>query len=244
MTCEQLRDDYALYALGVADEPEQVELRHHLDRNCPACAEGVRTARGMLSLVGASAPAVAPSSKLRRRILASVGVERRPWAWTPFWIVAAGLSLFVAFYFYGRDRDNTLVFARLQEQARRQSIELAQLNDALALLHQPETRQVIFGEGAPTPARGRVFVHPKLGVLLLAANLPPAPSGKIYEMWLIPKGGQPVPAGLFQSDAEGAAMHLQGAPVDIASTGAVAVTLEPAGGVPEPTTPPLIVATL
>ena len=87
-------------------------------------------------------------------------------------------------------------------------------------------------------------MNPKGGVLLLASNLPAAPEGKIYEMWVIPKAGNPVPAGLFQSDAEGTALHMQKATVDLAATKAVAVTLEPAGGVPQPTSQPLIVAVL
>src|SRR5207253_4978600 len=113
------------------------------------------------------------------------------------------------FYVYGRDSDNALQLARSREASRAQMIELARLNEALALLNQPETRQVTFGEGAPQPPKGRVFVNPKIGVLLVASNLPAPPPGKIYEMWVIPKVGNPAPAGLFQSDAEGAAMHLQ-----------------------------------
>ena len=43
-------------------------------------------------------------------------------------------------------------------------------------------------------------------------------------MWTIAKGAKPVPAGLFQSDANGAAMHLQPGAVD-PDLGTVAVTL-------------------
>ena len=244
MRCDELRDEYELYALGLADEPERSELSEHLHRGCETCAEGMRTARGLLALMGTTAPAVAPSPRLRRRIMASVGVEQRGFGWTPLWIALAAMGLVTAFYFYGRDRDNALVMARLQAESRRQSIELARSNEALALLSQPETRQVTFGEGAPKPPHGRVFVNPKSGVLLLASNLPAAPQGKVYEMWVIPKTGNPVPAGLFQSDAEGTALHMQKFTVDLTATKAVAVTLEPAGGVPQPTSQPLIVAVL
>jgi len=61
---------------------------------------------------------------------------------------------------------------------------------------------VAFGKGQ-APPRGRVFVNRGRGVVLLASNLPPAPNGKIYELWLIPKGQAPIPAGLFQTDAQG-----------------------------------------
>ncbi|MGB9337141.1 MAG: anti-sigma factor, partial [Candidatus Acidiferrales bacterium] len=72
----------------------------------------------------------------------------------------------------------------------------------------------------------------------------PAPAGKIYEMWIIPKGGSPLPAGLFQSQSDGTAMYLRKGAVDVASTGAIAVTLEPEAGSQAPTTTPLIVAAL
>src|ERR1017187_2040276 len=107
-------------------------------------------------------------------------------------------------------------------------------------------KQVVFGGAAPQPPRGRVFLDPARGVLLLASNLPPAPTGKTYEMWIIPKakGSRPVPAGLFQSAADGTALHVRPGPVDVAATGIVAVTLEPAAGVPQPTSQPIIVAAL
>jgi len=92
------------------------------------------------------------------------------------------------------------------------------------------------------PPRGKVFLNPAQGVLLIASNLPPAPVGKLYEMWLIPRTGKPVAAGLFQSQTNGTAMHIRPGTVDIASTGVVAVTVENEAGVDQPTTQPLIVA--
>ena len=87
-------------------------------------------------------------------------------------------------------------------------------------------------------------MNPSQGVLLIASNLPPAPSGKIYEMWVIPKGGKPLRAGVFQSQSDGTAMHIQRGPVDVSATGAVAVTLENEGGADVPTMPLLAVAAL
>jgi anti-sigma-K factor RskA len=61
-------------------------------------------------------------------------------------------------------------------------------------------------------------------------------------MWVIPKGGKPVPAGLFQSESDGTAMHIQRGSVDLSATAAVAVTMEDEAGAQEPTSPILIVA--
>ena len=78
----------------------------------------------------------------------------------------------------------------------------------------------------------------------MASNLPPAPSGKLYEMWLIPKSGKPLPAGLFQSGINGSAMHIRPGAVDLDATGAVAVTVENEQGADQPTSQPFIVAAL
>ena len=104
---------------------------------------------------------------------------------------------------------------------------------AFTFLNQPETRQVNFGQGQPAPPRGNFFLNPRLGVLLIASNLPALPAGKAYEMWLIPKGGTPRPAGLFQSGPQGTAIHILPGALDPNVT--LAVTVEPESGSPAPT---------
>ena len=241
MTCEELRDDFELYALGLADEPAKVEIREHLRRECEVCMAGVKQARRLTALLGGTASPAAPSPRLRKRILASVGVERQTSWWGLVATVATALCLVAAFYFSGRQRDVQDQLARAREQLRVQTIDLARLNEAFSILNSSGTAVGSFGEGQP---KGKVFVNPSKGVLLIASNLPPAPAGKRYEMWVIPKGGKPARAGMFQSETDGTAMHIQPGPVDLASVGAVAVTLENEAGVDQPTSTPLIVAAL
>jgi len=233
MTCGELRDSYELFALGVADAPERDEICAHLDRRCEICVAGVRDARRLTALLGAAAPEAAPSKALRGRILASVGFERRRFSWAPVWAAATALSVGAAVYYADRER-------RFRTEAAHLRVETARLNEAFAILNGPDTVTASFGQGA----RGKVVVNPQRGVLLIASNLPPAAPGKIYEMWIIPKTGQPAPAGLFQSAADDTAMHILRGPVNLASTNAVAVTLENEGGAAQPTSQPLIVAPL
>ena len=84
-----------------------------------------------------------------------------------------------------------------------------------------------FGEGQPQAAKARCSSVPSQGVLLIAGNLPPAPPGKAYEMWII-KDGKAQAAGMFQSEPDGSAMHMQRGAAE--NTDAVAVTLENEGG--------------
>jgi hypothetical protein len=244
MNCQELRDHYELYALGAANEPERSEIREHLDRGCQVCMTEMKKARRLTTLFGAAVPDAGPSPRLRRRIMASVGFEQRAFGWAPFLGAATVLSLFAAYYFSGRERDFAQQAANLREQARRQNIELTRLNEAFAILNNPATRVSSFGEGQQQPPKGRVFVNPGQGVLLIASNLPQVSAGKTLEMWLIPKTGNPVPAGLFAPGPDGTAMHIQRGTVDLASTAAVAVTVENEGGAAQPTSQPFIVAAL
>jgi hypothetical protein len=243
MNCPELRDHYEFYALGLAEEPERTEIREHLDRGCEVCMAEMKRAREMVSLLGGSPAPAAPSPKLRRRILASVGVEQRAFGWTPFLAGTTLMFLAAAVYFGGREWDFSKEVVHLREESRGQIMELTRLNEAMAILYGADTTVTSFGEKKPTP-KGKLFVNPSIGVLLIASNLPQAPSGKAYELWYIPKakGASPIRAGMFQSDSNGTAMHMEHGPVDMNTVGFVAVTLEVDTGVDAPTTTPMIVA--
>ncbi len=193
MSCDDLHDSYELYALGVAEEPERAELRAHLDRQCEACTTGVRQARQIVAVLGSAAPEASPSPQLRKRILASVGAPPQRFGWAPLWAAVAVVAVIAAFYLGVRERAAVEQIARLRADATRQAAELARLDQVLAILNGPQTEEVSFGEDTPKPPRGRVFVNPERGVVLLASKLPPAPSGKAYEMWVIPKGASRFP---------------------------------------------------
>jgi len=246
MNCEELRQHYELYALDIAEDPERAEIRAHLNRGCEVCMAGVKRALETASLIGASASAAQPSRDLRRRILASVGSEHRGFRWLPAWATALAMAalLVVTVYFAVRSRGYSQQAASLQQALRSQTAQLLQLTEAFDIVSGPRTTEVSFGGVQPRPPQGKVFVNPTRGVLLIASNLPRTPTDKIYEMWIIRKGAKPLPAGLFQSQDDGSALHVQPGAVDMASAAAIAVTVESQAGVDQPTTTPLIVAPL
>jgi hypothetical protein len=245
MNCEDLRDHYDLYALDIAEEPERGEIRAHLDRGCAVCVAGVKRSLEITALMGAAANEAQPSPKLRRRILASVGVERNAIWWIP--LLAVGLAIVILLDIaVGSYRSTGLRHAseeaRLQRDLQSRTDQVARLTQAFAIVSGPRTTEVSFGGAQPRPPEGKVFLNPARGVLLIASNLPRTPVDKIYEMWIIPRGAKPVPAGLFQSQEDGSAMHVRPGIVDLASTSAVAVTVENQAGADQPTSTPLIVA--
>jgi len=244
MSCDELREHYELYALGVAEEPERGEIQAHLERHCALCQSGVQQALQLVALMGAAAPAAAPPARLRRRVLASAGVVEHHYGWPLVWAAAALLCFSAAVYFSGRERQFAEESLLLRRQLGDRTTELRRFQDALAILTAPGTTEVSFGKGQPAPPTGRVFVNPGRGVIMIASHLPPAPAGWTYQMWIIPKRGLPRPAGLFQARSDDTAMHFAPGPVDVAATAAVAVTVETSAGASQPTSQPLIVAAL
>jgi hypothetical protein len=97
MTCEELRPEYLLYAMGTMGEPESSELRAHLDRGCAACTEGLRQAHAIAYSMGAVLDGPDAPRALRGRVLAISGAENRRTRTLPFWARPAplwqGLSL-------------------------------------------------------------------------------------------------------------------------------------------------------
>lgn len=245
MTCDELRDEYEIYALGLAEGPERVELEEHLRRGCPQCTPAVAAALETVSALGLLADPQSAPARLRRRVLAAAGAEPEARSWFSWPMLVPAAFALGALLLWVETR-NTLEYRQAElAQARvdleKQAAELGQLRPVLAFLNQPGTKLVNFGTPEPAPPRGSILVNARDGVLLMASNLPALPAGRTYQLWLIPKGGAPQPAGLFKSLANGTALYARPGAV-AAETSAVAVSVEPESGSPAPTTTPIIVA--
>jgi hypothetical protein len=240
MTCEELRDSYELYAIGVLEDPEKSEIDEHVGRKCKTCLDGLRVARQTNSVLFTVIPMVEPPKRLRKKVLASVGIEKTGWGWIAAW-AAVTFGLMVAMLYVSiEDRRHVGELAQARREMGAANIELAKVQAAMQFLNEPDTILVTAGKGVALPPKARIFLNKNRGVLLLANNLPAAPAGKIYEMWVIPKGGAPKPAGLFQSDDRGNAMHILPGALDVDATAAIAVTMEPEAGSESPTMPIII----
>jgi hypothetical protein len=127
---------------------------------------------------------------------------------------------------------------RIEELQRR----LARAEGVLALLTGPDVRTVsLAGQEAAPGAHARAFVDPSGGRLVLYVyDLPPPPPGKTYQLWVI-LGGTPVSAGTFGVEADGRAHYESQPAASFGGVVTVAVTVEPAGGVPSPTGPMVLV---
>jgi anti-sigma-K factor RskA len=104
--------------------------------------------------------------------------------------------------------------------------------DLAALVARPDA--VTFKlEGADHPGINVVFSPEEGRAALLADGLERVPDDRTYELWAI-RGGSPDKVALFNADPDGALRTT--IDTDLGEPDALAVTVEPAGGSPAPTT--------
>jgi anti-sigma-K factor RskA len=234
MNCDQFSDDYELYALGRLEAPEKNELEAHLASGCENCSRKIDKAIELNATISGNVPRLEPSAALRRRIVETFDSARAETAVPPPAKRRASLGWMVAF---AAAAILTLVFgvglffehqARLFEERRAQanSTELARMTSALQILQAPGVKQVTFGPQPETP-HGSLFIHERLGIVLIAGGLPAPPSGFRYESWIVPKSGAPKPIEPFQANSNGGAVSLIPGPLDVANIKAIAVSVEP-----------------
>jgi anti-sigma-K factor RskA len=239
------------YALSALDAAELREMEGHL-AGCEECRRQLRLWNLDLESLAASVEPVAPSETTRARILRFAGEAapaspRRIPGWA---LLAAAALLAVAVWgaagqlrLHGALERLTAERDRLASQVESLNRDVAQARDeaqrtsqALQVVADREVRTVTLAglEAAPR-ASGHTYVSPRRrDALFFAHDLPALPSGKTYELWYI-AGGKPVAAGTFSVDPQGGgSVKVEGVP-DVASIQAWAVTIEPAGGVPQPT---------
>jgi anti-sigma-K factor RskA len=260
----QYEPDFDLYALGTMEGEERAALESHL-ASCPHCAAKLEAARGRLALLALWAPAWTPSPAVRKRLMSSLkpltprpaspqklsiprGIEApKPWGiWR--WLVPsfAGamivLVVLCALLFVRNRRlvqqvrDFRFQQQRLKAQVRETQAENAKARAVLDILTSPSTVKVDLAaaEVHPVP-QGKALYNPEKGLLFYAAHLPALPDRRTYQLWLVPAKGNPVSAGIFEPDRNGAgSVLLPPLPVGLTAK-AFAVTIEPAGGMPQPT---------
>lgn len=124
----------------------------------------------------------------------------------------------------------TQLVALKDELQRKQEIlnVLAAKQVEIAVMNGLDVHPVGYGKIIWDPERKRA--------ILQVSNLPAIPSDKDYQLWVV-KGKQPISAGVFAvHDAESNYFKIENLAVtDPKEIAAFAVTLEPKGGVPQPT---------
>lgn len=258
LTRDELSELAAGYALGALEGHERARFEALVRGRDPEALRALRRCEESLTRLAADHPEAPPAS-VKAALLARIAVAPGPAepargrgmpmaarprrsVWTV--VLAGALAAGIAAVAVGLAVSTR--YERRLEVLGRQAAELrAQVQreqSLLAMLRDPATQMVSLSGQAPSPeARARMLWHEKAGGLLVAAGLPPVPAGKAYQLWAIAGTRPPVSAGVFTVDAQGTA-SLRVAPLSgVGRVDAFAVTLEPAGGLPAPSGPMVLV---
>ncbi|MFE5554745.1 anti-sigma factor domain-containing protein [Streptomyces sp. NPDC056544] len=232
------------YALDALEPEERAAVERHL-ADCVSCTQEVREFSETVTRLGL-AVAAPPSAALRDEVMRRIATVRqeppstvraargghvRPrWRPVPSWALAACIAGAVAL--------GGVAVAQYEqaEDARQQAQQARLTNDAVgSVLASADARVTT----APLRggAVGTVVVSAARNQAVFAASgLPAPPSGKVYQLWYDGGGGKMRSAGLMDDGAPATATLLDG-PVNTAS--GMGVTVEPAGGSPQPTSAPV-----
>jgi anti-sigma-K factor RskA len=254
-TRDQLLELASGYALGALSRDEAAAVEAALPGDAALAAE-VAAFRETMAVLAKAEPPLAPRPALReewlRRARAnasrasdSVNVRaieaRRRTPRTATWLSLALAASFVGVCVLGLDLMRTR--ARLSDAILAEAKRERQLNTVLEAEGQLMVAMLKgsaeHGEGVQffwNVRQQRAMVH--------AFHLPPAPPGREYQLWVL-RGSQAISARVFNSDPDGHALvekiDLPASPDGITK---VAITIEPAGGSPQPTTTPIMAGDL
>ncbi len=244
-------EDFDLYALGALEGDEKRAIESHV-AGCASCAGKLAEAQGQMAMSGLSAPPDAPPSGVKEKLMRRVATTNHPrsasavvasatpgifdrW-WGLVAPLAAGLALATALlWLHTMQLDRQL--NDLRATIGQQESKLGEAQSEIDLMGSKDTVMVSLAEQkAQPPGTARVLYNSKKGMLVYNGTLPPAPAGKSYQLWMVPMSGTPISAGVFESRSGDMNRIVMKLPEGMAAK-AFAVTLEPAGGMPQPTGP-------
>jgi anti-sigma-K factor RskA len=251
---EHIREqELEFLALGALPEDEAAVVRTHA-AGCAECAKKLAEARGRAAALAFGVTPEKPTAGAKEKLFARIAEERGGrieesartnarkkswWNWVLVPVVAA-----LALISLGLWRENRRLVGEVRE-ARLEAVRLRQervrVERLVNVLAAPETITVkLAGTEAAAQASGVVKYNPRSGTVIYTAELPSLPADKVYQMWLVPTNGAPISAGTFSQPEPGKAQVWSAQVPPNSEPKAFAVTIEPAGGVPQPTGPKVL----
>jgi len=259
---DKFRDLIEAYAIGSVDASERAALEAHLAGNCRECVKALEEARWLVSQLAYLAPNAEPSDMLKGRLLQTVRAEAPSGAaresgvrstTVPWWLWA-GVAALLLFSVYSTWSERKLrnEIGYLQKQTEAQQAERQKLEQELVVAkteaHEamiwsdPKSKKIMLPPKDPTMEPLEAMWHPEMGLVVRGWKVPSPGDKRVLQLWLIPKkqGGKPMPLVTFWPDASGKFSAMVENPPDVMSdTQALAITEEPIGGSPQPTSTPM-----
>jgi anti-sigma-K factor RskA len=222
METDTIHELTAAYALDALDDAEERRYEEHLAR-CPHCREELASLGEAASALAYASAGPAPSPALRTRILEQARSERPnvvPFRRRVTWIAAAAAAA-AACAALALGLWATSLSRSLDRERDRQAAVAAVLGD-------PAAQRFTLSSG-----HGSLVVARSGKAVLLVSGFEPAPSGRVYEAWVV-QNGKPRRAGTFKNGQTAALLTTR-----VPRGAKVLVTQERAPGVDQPKGTPL-----
>jgi len=256
---DQIRELIEAYALGALDEQERAAVATHLASGCPDCTKALEEARWLVTQLVYLAPSAEPSASLRARLLQELRSESFPAqvaeiksrpakAGIPFWMwagVAALLLLTTYSAWTVKKQQGTIVDIQTQLNAavkQREELqqELTAAKHEAVILTDPDSKKFMIWPSDKQMPKLEAAWHPDMGIYVSGQKVPMPGKNRVLQLWLISKSGKPMPSRTFWPDSKGKVdLMIDDPPEVMAQTKALAITEEPMGGSPQPTTTPM-----
>lgn len=263
-----LDDAIAAMALDALDASERPALEVQLAA-CAGCREQLIELQRAVTGIGLSIDEAELPAGLRDRIVsAAQATPNVPARVVPFrpspaqretprsssalaWLaVAASLVLVGAMSWYvmmSRQQASDATSQQIAADARAITLQrqVASLQERVNVMTAPDVVKVDLQAQPDAPgSSARVFISAKRGVVLTAEHLPALAAGRTYQLWVVTKQAA-VSIGTFTVQSDGSVTGVMSLSADATlNPVAVAVTIEPEGGVPSPTGPKVLVGML
>ena len=248
--CEELQELYPAYVLDAVNDVDRARIEQHLPQ-CTHCAGAVAVYRPVADAMAFAAPAADPPADLKSRVLAATmpHMLRTPPAPSLLAQLSAGWSnLFRAPAFSAMALLWAIGLAvwniSLQNQVAQQAALSHQMSTEISF-QRDMLNTMAYANGEPMKLQGTQIASRAVGRLyapadettlaLIVNDLPPLPSGKVYQFWLVDVTGDRTSGGTFTVDEQGRGWLLVHAPKPLSNYQGVGVTVEPAGGSQQPT---------
>ena len=245
---ESIRELAAGYALGALTPEETRTFETALAQSADLQRE-VAEYREVNALLATNRTA-APAADLKHRLMERIGQAKitplaapvaRRFPWTASALAATAL---LALGLGARSRRLEREVADAKSALAASAAQLARREETLNTLLMAEADLTVVKLSTPgAQAPGMQFFWNRRAnrAVLHAFRLPPTTAGKVYQLWLIPRDGKPIPSLTFNSAPDGHALvEAFQLPID-GGFDAAAITVEPEGGSTTPTMPILLV---
>lgn len=238
------------YVLDTLEPEERLRFEEKLENATPEQFEIFTDMERVKNELALSVEPIEPSRELEERIFKQIerskgnrensGPERS--SVIPLWLYkVAALILFAAVLGVSFYSQNLTEMVRQQESTITElKNDLDRKEQLLEVIAAREVKLVVMGGLDPSPdSYGKIIwdTDNQQAVLQLA-NLPAPPSDKDYQLWLIKDDQSPISAGVFNFEEPSNELFFKVEQLNETPSPAeniFAVTLEPKGGVPQPT---------